>query len=114
MSTNIPLIKVHRPSAYNRLIWQYDKADWDGFNEALLNNDWNPCFVDIDVDVCASRWTDNFINLARTFIPNKMTIIDLGTTLGTLQNFAAYEGDVIDYINVRKITVLFKPGNYIK
>ena len=75
VSTNIPLIKVHRPSAYNRLIWQYDKADWDGFNEALLNNDWNPCFVDIDVDVCASRWTDNFINLARTFIPNKMTII---------------------------------------
>ena len=75
VSTNIPLIKVHRPSAYNRLIWQYDKADWDSLNEALLNNDWNPCFFDNDVDVSASRWTENCINLARTFNPNKMTIV---------------------------------------
>ena len=42
LSINIHLIKVHRSSAYKRLIWQYDKADWDGLNHALSNNDWIP------------------------------------------------------------------------
>ena len=75
VSIEIPLIKVHKPSAYHRLIWQYDKANWAGLNDALLNYNWDSCFTDDDVNNCATKWTETFINFSRTFIPNKLVLI---------------------------------------
>ena len=57
VTVDIPLLKIHRPSVYNRLIWQYEKADWEGMNDALLQNDWDTCFNNNNVDDCATRWT---------------------------------------------------------
>ena len=71
ISAEIPLIRVHRPSTYNRLIWQFDKADREGLNLALSIFNCDLCFTDIDIDNCTFKWTENCINLARTFIPNK-------------------------------------------
>ena len=75
ISAEIPLIRVHRPSTYNRLIWQYDKADWEGLNLALNIFNWDLCFTDTDIDKCTFKWTETFINLTRTFIPNKIISI---------------------------------------
>ena len=68
VSAEIPLIRVHRPSTYNRLIWQYDKANCEGLNFALSIYNWDLCFTDTDIDNCTSKWTETFINLARTLI----------------------------------------------
>ena len=81
ISAEIPLIRVHRPSTYNRLIWQYDKADWEDLNLALSIFNWDLCFTDTDIDNCTFKWTETFINLARTFIPNKIISIRPWITL---------------------------------
>ena len=70
VTTTIPLV-VNKPHASIRQIWQYNQADWDGLNEALSLFDWDQCFTDDNVHDTATRVTDSFLSLAKTFIPTK-------------------------------------------
>ena len=64
-----------KKAAYSRHIWQYDKVDFSAFREALLTADWDACFESDDPSVVATLWTETFMMIARTHIPNKSIIV---------------------------------------
>ena len=66
--------RVEKDLAYFRHIWLYDKADSDGFKRELYAN-WDECFQTNDVDTACELWTCKFLNIARTYIPNKMILV---------------------------------------
>lgn len=67
--------KVKRSKAYQRLVWQYNLADFDYFRTKLNSVNWDACFVSDDVDLVVQTWTDILINVARECIPNKVVTI---------------------------------------
>jgi len=66
---------VPKHPCHTRLVWSYNRADWEGLNNAIQNFDWEPCFEPTSVNDVASRITHSFLNLARQFIPNKVATI---------------------------------------
>ena len=67
--------KKQKSKAYNRLIWLYNSADFEGMNKHIQNYNWETCFEDDDIDTCCNNWTASFLNIARQFIPNKVVQI---------------------------------------
>ena len=55
-----------------RLIWQYNNADFKALNSALQNTDWSPCFEQANINGARLKWNEIFLNLARQYIPNKV------------------------------------------
>ena len=68
-------IKASLDPPYERLMWNYKKADIGSLKQYLRNTDWDKCFESEDIDIVASHWTETLINAARQFIPNKMATI---------------------------------------
>ena len=66
---------IARDKPYFRHIWVYDQGDYVGFKNALKTADWNSCLATESVDKSCFLWTQLFINIARTFIPNKTVLI---------------------------------------
>jgi len=64
--------KTYKQKAYDRHVWLYDKADWDGFRDSISSFDWESVFDTNDVDSACDRWTSTFLNIARQFIPNRV------------------------------------------
>jgi hypothetical protein len=67
--------KSFKEENYFRNIWNYNNADFGNFNEAIRNYDWDTCFESNDINECLANWTTSFLNLARTYIPNKMILV---------------------------------------
>ena len=67
--------KVCKQKAYDRHVWLYEKADWNGFRESISLFDWDSVFVVDDVDVACDRWTSTLLNIARQFIPNRVVTV---------------------------------------
>ena len=74
ISANINF-KLCKQESYERNIWNYNTADYIGFNEAIRNYDWSVCFDTDDINQCLTKWTTSFLNLARSLIPNKTVLI---------------------------------------
>ena len=66
---------IPKEKPYERHIWQYDKADFHGFRNALSEYNFEPCFENCDIDTACQRWTDTIISVARNYIPNKVVLI---------------------------------------
>ena len=64
--------KLPIEEAYDRYVWLYKDADFDGFREYLANYNWDECFVPDDVEQTSRKWTETFLNIARMFVPNKV------------------------------------------
>ncbi len=64
--------KVLKQKVYDRHMWLYERADWDGYRQALGSFEWDTVFESGDVDTACDRWTSTVLNIARQFIPNKM------------------------------------------
>ena len=41
---------VKRPKAYQRLMWQYQLADFDCYRTKLSEVDWDACYISEDID----------------------------------------------------------------
>ena len=67
--------RIKRDPAYKRLVWQYNKANFNEFREALLATNFNNCFISNNVNEACERWTERFLNVARTHIPNRVVTI---------------------------------------
>ncbi len=68
-------LTLPKQPCHTRLIWSYNRADWEGLNNAIDNHDWDSCFELPSVNETARRITQSFLNLARQYIPNKMATI---------------------------------------
>ena len=60
-----------RESAYERNIWEYNKTDFKLFKETLLDTNFDNCFNSDNIDEISQSWTDMFLNVARSTVPNK-------------------------------------------
>jgi hypothetical protein len=67
--------RIYKEPAYERLVWQYKEADFTHFRDALRNTNFDECFVTNDIDKAAEKWTELFLNAARTHVPNKVVTI---------------------------------------
>ena len=67
--------RISRESAYTRLIWQYDKADLEGFHKALTETDFEESLSSDDIDLACASWTEMFIGIAKRYIPNRVVTI---------------------------------------
>ena len=65
----------NKPKAFQRHIWQYDKADLSEFRNKLTTADWDACFNHGDVDGVCGAWAETFLNIARESIPNKVITV---------------------------------------
>ena len=70
-------IKFHirHAKAFQRIMWQYDMTNFDGFRQKLLDVNWEYCFTSNDADTAAQAWTDMLMNAARECIPNKLVTV---------------------------------------
>ena len=66
---------VKRPKAYQRLMWQYQLADFDRYRTKLSEVDWDACYISEDIDDVTQCWTDTLISVANDCIPNKMVTV---------------------------------------
>ena len=60
---------------YERHIWQFDKGNFEGFRDALRIADFDSCFDTECIDEACKNWTDTFLTVARTNVPNKVVLI---------------------------------------
>ena len=47
----------------------------DAYRNALALHDWEPYFVNDDVDVVCELWTNEFMNISKRYIPNRIATI---------------------------------------
>ncbi len=67
--------KIPYDKAYSRHIWLYKDGDFVKFRQSLCNVNWDDCFESTDVDIVCTKWTEIFLNIARTCIPNKVVLV---------------------------------------
>ena len=74
ISTKIKF-RTYKQNVYQRTIWLYNKANFNAFRNGLRSCNWNVCFESNDIDVVCQTWTEQFISIAKKFIPNKHVTI---------------------------------------
>ena len=67
--------KIAVEKAYERHIWLYKKGDYQGFKNALSQENWDECFNQPSVDVASDMWTEKLLKIAYEFIPNKQIVV---------------------------------------
>ena len=77
VSANL-LFRRKKASAYTRLVWEYDKADFGIFRDRLFSSDWDACFDSDNIDLICEKWTDTFMSVAKEYVPNKNVTIRPG------------------------------------
>ena len=64
------LFRVRKARSYSRAMWDFKNADFNAFRSALDAADWDGCLSN-DIDLSATQWTELFLRIARSTIPNK-------------------------------------------
>ena len=65
-------ISYPRDKNFMRHVWDYDKGNYDGLNEAINGYQWNDFLsTNDDVDYKTNIWTDTFLSLCKNSIPNR-------------------------------------------
>ena len=64
------------PPPYKRKLWKYHLADIPRIRERLLHIDWKALFINKTPDVMVTIFSDLFLKIMVTFIPNKVVSID--------------------------------------
>ena len=63
--------KISKLQPIERLIWQYNNADFKALNSALQNTDWSPCFEQANINGACLKWNEMFLNLAANTFQTK-------------------------------------------
>ena len=61
--------------SYQRHIWEYNKTDFKQFRKTLSETNFEDCFNSVDVDSVCQSWTEMFLSVAKSTIPNKTVMI---------------------------------------
>lgn len=69
------ILKFSFNKTYKRLIWEYNRADFDKFREQLSIAPWKDGLDALDIDGSCDRWTELFLSIARDNIPHKCVTV---------------------------------------
>ena len=67
-------LKVKYPPCYERVFWDYSRADKTSINWAINAIDWETLFANKTVESQVSELTDLFLNIYSNHIPNKTVL----------------------------------------
>jgi hypothetical protein len=68
-------MKSIKRGAFKRSMWDFKKANFDGYREALRGTNWDYCLESDDMDTICERWTTMFLDISKNKIPNKMVTV---------------------------------------
>ena len=66
--------QVHFPPPYERLIWDYPKANINCIQRSLSQIDWKKSMANLNVNDQVNFLTDCVINIFTNYVPNKIII----------------------------------------
>ena len=67
--------KVKSAKCYKRLVWDFSKANVDGYVSYLEHFNWDNCFLNTSVDDSCDEISNAILSAAKEFIPNKVVTI---------------------------------------
>ena len=68
--------KVQYPPPYERVFWDYARADKASINRAINAIDWDELFANETVECQVSELNDLLLNIYSNYIPNKTVLCD--------------------------------------
>ena len=69
-------LNIYYPPPYQRLIWDYKKADSIKIRKALDFVNWERLFGQVDINEQVMKFNEVILNVFRNYVPNKYVIID--------------------------------------
>ena len=51
-------------------MWNYNDADFQAFQNSLASTDWSECYLGDDINDNVQNWTNKFLQMAKSIIPN--------------------------------------------
>ena len=69
-------LNIYHPPPYQRLIWDYNKADANNIRKALDSVNWERVFSGYNINEQVAAFNEVLLNIFRNYVPNKYTTID--------------------------------------
>ena len=69
-------LNVEYPPPYERLVWDYNKANTESLKQTLMQINWQNLFLNKDVHQQVRTLNDIVINVFSNFVPNKIVTFD--------------------------------------
>ena len=69
-------LNIYYPPPYERLIWDYKKADSTKIREALDSVNWERFFDKKDLNAQVKALNETILNVFRNYVPNKYITVD--------------------------------------
>ena len=78
-------LKIHYPPPYDRVVWEYDKANKDLKTKVIDTFDWDKKLSENCVNDQALLFNKILLNIMSNFIPNKSMILMTGSIRGLIE-----------------------------
>ena len=69
-------LNISYPPPYQRLVWDYKKADSKNIRKALDSVNWERLFDQLDINAQVASFNETILNVLRNYVPNKYVNID--------------------------------------
>ena len=69
-------LNIYYPPPYQRLVWDYKKANSTSIRKALDSVNWERLFNGKDINAQVTSFNDTILNVFKNYVPNKYIIID--------------------------------------
>ena len=69
-------LNIYYPPPYQRLIWDYNKADASNIRKALDSVNWERLFSGYNINEQVAEFNEVLLNIFRNYVPNKYITID--------------------------------------
>jgi hypothetical protein len=66
---------ICKRKAYQRTMWDYKNANFDGFRQRLSETTWDECFVNDDPNIAGETWTSKFLEISKLFVKSKTVTV---------------------------------------
>ena len=66
---------ISKRKAYQRTMWDFQNANFDGFRHALSEYNWDHIFENNDIDETCETWTEIITNMTNTFVPHRSVTV---------------------------------------
>ncbi len=67
--------KIEREKSYQRVMWNFNEADFNKFRHALSVYNFDKGFNENDVDASCENWTKSFLDIAKATISNRVVTV---------------------------------------
>jgi hypothetical protein len=66
---------IAKRKAFQRVMWDFKNADFNGFRDRLNETTWDECFISDDPNIVCESWTETFSNIAKKFVTSKIVTV---------------------------------------